>query len=338
MRKQGMTALNEFSRLESPGLWRSAPGAQRRDVVVSFGEATLVLSDMAGRPLAHWSLPAVERINPGRLPAMFSPDPERSETLEIEEDLMVEALGKVQRAIARSGPRPGKLRLMIAALMAATLALLGVYWLPAALVGQSMAAMRPVTAQEIDKKLLDEITLLIGPPCAAPSGIESLTLLRTRLGLQGTIHVLPGELPHPLQLPGGMVLLDRAMVELPDDPAIAAGYVLEAVSEGAEAMPQALARLGVGGNLSLLATGHIRAADGKRLAREMIGQSRNAPDPTRLAAAFDAARVPMRPWALHDDITGTQHAAALAITQAPEATPQILPDAKWIALQNICEG
>lgn len=338
MREQGMTALNEFSRLESPGLWRNAPGAQRRDVIVSFGEATLVLSDMAGRPLAHWSLPAVERINPGRFPAMFSPDPERSETLEIEEDLMVEALGKVQRAIARSGPRPGKLRLVVAALMVAALGLLGVYWLPAALVGQSMAAMRPVTAQEMDQRLLDEITLLVGPPCAAPPGIESLGLLRTRLGLQGAIHVLPGELPSPLQLPGGTVLLDRAMIELPDDPAIAAGYVLEAVSEGAEAMPQALARLGVGGNLNLLATGHIRAANGKRLAREMIAQARNVPDPARLAATFDAAQVPLRPWALHDDITGTRHAAALAMAKEPETPPQTLPDAKWIALQNICGG
>ena len=64
-----MTALKKYQRLESPGLWRDTPEAQRREVVVAFREATLVLSDpRTERALTHWSLPAVERREPRRLP------------------------------------------------------------------------------------------------------------------------------------------------------------------------------------------------------------------------------------------------------------------------------
>ncbi len=69
-----MTALDKYVRLESGGLWRPDAEAQRRDVVISFGDATLVISDGVGRPLAHWSLPALERQNRGEMPAIYAPD------------------------------------------------------------------------------------------------------------------------------------------------------------------------------------------------------------------------------------------------------------------------
>ena len=56
-----MTALDRYVRLESEALWRDEPGGQRRDVTISFGDATLVIADATGKPLAHWSLPALIR-------------------------------------------------------------------------------------------------------------------------------------------------------------------------------------------------------------------------------------------------------------------------------------
>ena len=50
-----MTALTEYQRLETSGIWRGAPDEQRRDVTVSLGDATVVIYDGAGRALAHWS-------------------------------------------------------------------------------------------------------------------------------------------------------------------------------------------------------------------------------------------------------------------------------------------
>ena len=95
-----MTALKEFARLETEGVWFSEPGAEPRPVTISFGEATLVLSDETGLPVTHWSLPALHRMNPSERPAIYAPDAEASETLEIEDDTMIGALEKVRRAVA----------------------------------------------------------------------------------------------------------------------------------------------------------------------------------------------------------------------------------------------
>ena len=78
-----MTALAKYERLECDGLWRADKDAQRRDVVISFGNATLVIADNSGRPLTHWSLPALERRNPGETPAIFVPGEDADETVEI---------------------------------------------------------------------------------------------------------------------------------------------------------------------------------------------------------------------------------------------------------------
>ena len=87
-----MTALDRYVRLESDALWREAPDAQRRDVVISFGNATLVIADQAARPLAHWSLTALNRLNPGERPAVYAPDAEESELLEISDATMIDAI------------------------------------------------------------------------------------------------------------------------------------------------------------------------------------------------------------------------------------------------------
>ena len=64
-----MTALKEYDRIEATGLWRANADAQRREVIVSIGDATLTISDHNDRALAHWSLPAIERANQRRAEA-----------------------------------------------------------------------------------------------------------------------------------------------------------------------------------------------------------------------------------------------------------------------------
>ena len=70
-----VTALTEFQRLEAQGSWRETPESRLREVIVSVGAATLTMMDpKSDRPLSHWSLPAVTRINPGQLPAIYTPN------------------------------------------------------------------------------------------------------------------------------------------------------------------------------------------------------------------------------------------------------------------------
>jgi hypothetical protein len=76
-----MTVLEQYKRLEATGLWREAPDAQRREVIVSLGDATLMISTFSEIALTHWSLPAVARLNPGRQPALYAPGAEAEERL-----------------------------------------------------------------------------------------------------------------------------------------------------------------------------------------------------------------------------------------------------------------
>ena len=99
-----MTALTEYDRLEASGIWRPAPYIQRRDVLVSLGEATLSILDQREQALAHWSLPAVERMNPGQMPALYAPGIDASEQLELDDETMIKAIEKVRSVVARHRP------------------------------------------------------------------------------------------------------------------------------------------------------------------------------------------------------------------------------------------
>ena len=67
-----MTALDRYLRLEAVGLWRERADAPAREVIVSFGRSTLVLTDLEERPLGHWALAGVVAIGPmsGTPPSM----------------------------------------------------------------------------------------------------------------------------------------------------------------------------------------------------------------------------------------------------------------------------
>ena len=163
-----MTALSQYARLETVGLWRTNPLEGGREVVVSFGNATLVLADGSGLPLTHWSLPAVTRLNPGLAPALFAPDEDGSETLEIEDDLMVSAIEKVRRSVARTRPASHRqgLRAVWIALGITGLGLL--LWLPGVLRREALSVVPPSKRTEIGATLLGHLQRDLGPACRDP--------------------------------------------------------------------------------------------------------------------------------------------------------------------------
>lgn len=333
-----MTALDQYARLESGGLWKPSPDTQRRDVIVSFGEATLVLSDQAERPLTHWSLPAIKRLNPGTRPALFSPDPDAAETLEIDDDTMIEAIEKVRRTITRRRAHPGRLRIW-GGLGALALVLgLAVFWLPGAVVRQVRATLPDSAQYALDVRLMEQIEALTGRRCTAPRGTRALAQMGRKLGHGRPVHVVPGELPGPLVLPGGTVVLDRAMVALPDDPNVAGGYILAARTNGREAALMALlSRLSFRGLAELLTTGTIAEHQLAHEAETLIRTPWERPPDAALTGAFANAGVPITPWARDIDITGDSTAALIAQDTAPLGTA-LLPDGDWLALQEICDG
>ena len=126
-----MTALKKYLRLEAPALWRDVPGARARDVVMGLREATVVFSDPRSEvPLTQWSLPAIERLNPGQMPARFAPGRDSGEEVELDDGEMIAALETVRRVLERRKPRPGRLRGIILSTTTAAIVATVVFWLP----------------------------------------------------------------------------------------------------------------------------------------------------------------------------------------------------------------
>lgn len=341
-----MIALTEFERLEAPGLWLPEGESQRRPVIVSVGEATLTLSESRtdGHPLTHWSLPAIEQITPeGETPIRYRPAPDSTEELEIDDELMNEAIARIRRAIDRSRPHPGRLRNGLIGVGVAALIGLGVFWLPNALIRQAVTIVPSVTRAEIGQELLDRIKRLSGAPCDTVHGARALNKLKTRLipGGGGQIVVVTSGVAVSQHLPGGIVLLNRSVVEDHEDPDAAAGYVLAEIERAHEEDPleRLLHEAGLLTSLRLLTTGHIPEEVLDAHAESLLTAPLTDPNPEKLIATFASAEVHSAPYAYALDITGE---SVLPLIEADgvqiETTRPVLSDGDWVALQGVCGG
>ena len=336
-----MTALSKYARLEATGLWRSGSDAQRREVVVAIGDATLILSDLNDQPLAHWSLAAVQRKGNGS-PAVFFPDGDPEETLEISngEAEMIAAIDKLRRAVARARPHPGRLRWVGAALSITAVAALAIFWMPSALREHTMRVLPEVKQSEIGANLLQRIGRVGGAPCEATGTDAALQNLARRTDTHRVV-ILPGGIRESLFLPGGTVVLNRTLIEDFEEPDVAAGYILaeRARNSTSPILRDVLKTAGLRGTATLLTTGELPDAALDAYAEQALASPRTAPAHDTLLDYFTKAELSSAPYAYAVDISGE------TTLQLIEADPMInkdvrpvMPDADWIRLQAICES
>lgn len=336
-----MTALDRYVRLESEALWRAEPEGQRRDVTISFGDATLVIADPTGRPLAHWSLPALIRQNPDETPAIYAPDEDASEILEIADGMMIDAIEEVRKALAKARPHPGKLRhWLTGGLIVATLAL-AIFWLPGALTRQTLAVVPAPKRIEIGGEMLGYMQDQTGAACTSAQGNAAAMRLVQRLfgaDTSAQLVVVPNLPQAALSLPGGLIVLDYAVLQLSDDPAVAAGFILASRAAIVEADPleNLLKQEGLGTTFRLLTTGEIPSSILRQSAMAQVQNEPPLPDPELLRATLATAQIPQAPYlAAADARTGNM--PDLGTDPLTERSiPLILSDSDWVSLQNIC--
>ncbi|MBT0958583.1 hypothetical protein IV417_14430 [Alphaproteobacteria bacterium KMM 3653] len=337
-----MTALEQYARLETAGVWRSAPGEPRINVTVTFGDATLTIADQRGeRVLSHWSLAAVERVNPGEEPALYAPSAEASELLELEDDLMVEAVERVRRVIKRARPRPGWLRRGLLWGGCAALAYLAVFWLPGALTDHTVRSLPQPVRAEVGSQVFRAITRISGQPCRSPLGDRALARLHTRLVApeKGGLLVLPAGVDQSLSLPGGLILLNRALVEDFESPEVVAGFVLAERARSAKEDPlyRLLDFAGLRATIRLLTTGKMDPALLEAYGEHVLAQPEAPIDEETLLAMFEKRSFSSKPYAYARDVSGE---TVLTLIEAdPMRTSvarPVLSDANWVALQGIC--
>lgn len=335
-----MTALTKYARLEASGLWRAKPQDQRREVVVSVGDATLIISDTRDQAITHWSLAAIERAGNDAGPAIFHPDGDPGETLEIaaSEAQMIEAIDTLRRAVERSRPKPGRLRWLGMSLSVGAVVAVGVFWVPGALVSHALIVVPQVKRAEIGTALLERIERMTGPACSDSAGVQALRKLRARLGT-GPISLMPGTVGTSLHLPGGRILLDRALVEDFEEPDVAAGYAIaeHTAAQAADPLGDLLKSSGTWASFQLLTTGSLESETLDRYAEKLLTQTRLPPSDAALIAAFAQAELRSTPYAHARDITGESVLSLIEADPMKAATPRmLLSDADWIRLQGIC--
>ncbi|HHL19894.1 MAG TPA: hypothetical protein ENJ52_00020 [Aliiroseovarius sp.] len=336
-----MTALTEHERLETTGLWRAAPDQQAQNVSVTLGKATLTISSPARAALAHWSLPAIMRLNPGEMPALYAPGPDSTEVLETDDAALVRALSDIEAALGRRRPRKGRLRLVILTGLAAGIAALGVFWLPGALVSYTAQVVPDATRLDLGRRISISIHRVAGQQCREPQALAALDRLgRTLLGDGAPRFEVLADLPHPaLHLPGNTVVLDSALFEDHDTPFVAAGFIL-AEDEYARENDPMLAFLkdaGLVATLRLLATGHMPDAVIDRFSERLLMGDHPPPDAQALRRRFATAGLPATPYARALDPGDAALSPLIAQDPVPmdRATPPV-PDGDWVSLQGIC--
>lgn len=337
-----MTALQEFQRLESPALLSSGSGAQRRDVIVALGDATLTIIDQRASAISHWSLAAMHRINPGKEPALFAPGTDVPERIEVSDQTMSRAIQKVLDSVDRGRPHPGRLRTRALTLLVFGIILASIVWLPGAIQRYAASVLPWPTRAAIGEALMVEVRNLTGPTCNAPSGVQVLRSLTQQLlpnTPDSSVRILRGGATGATHLPGRIILLERGIVEDHETAEVVAGFILaEAVeADASDPILSLLDHTGLWATLTLVATGRLPDGALEGYAQAQLADPPDAPASEYLLPRFAAAGVPSTPYALALDITGE---STLDLIEADPFTGQsprpLMSDDTWIALQEIC--
>ncbi len=338
-----MTALKKYQRLESPGLWRDTPDAQRREVIVAFRDATLVLTDpRTERPITHWSLPALIRLNPGTHPALYAPGPDADETLEVEDADMIGALETVLAVVRRRTARPGRLRgSLIAGLTLAILGV-GVVFVPDALLRHTAGMLPFATRAAIGQAALSDVIRLTGKPCSSPLGDRALSLLSERLfgGAGPTLLVMRQGVTGATHLPGNLILLSAETLKVPLPEALA-GYALAETTAAAGADPilPVLGHAGLPATVRLLTTGTLPQSAMQGYGEVLLKAAPAALPPETLLAAFEKAAVSSAPYAYALDPSGETTLSLIEADPYRGGSPRaLLNAADWDSLRTICDG
>ena len=328
MRETRRTALRRHARLEAEGVWRADARAPARAVDVSLGEASLTI-EAEGRPLAHWSLPALERLGRAE-PARYGASG-GAETLEIADVEMVAAIERVRHALAR---RPGRRR--PGRVLAPAALVLGAAALVLALPGLLRDRAVTTVPAEARAALAEALLTRVGRRCAGSPALDELAV---RLAAGGVSRIVAVEgPPAPLALPGGLVALPPETVRSAAEPGVTAGRVLAAIEAAGPDGP--LARLleegGPTETLRLLVSATVsEAALDTHAARLLAPEPGGAPTGEAipgLLARFDATGLSSAPYG-----RAARVEALRRLDPHPGAEPA-LPDRDWIALQSLCDG
>src|SRR5690625_4964871 len=106
-----VTALDRYAKLEAIGQYHDLHEDAPREVVVSFGERSLIIMGLDDHPITHWPLASLRtRDDPSILPIEIAPEGIEDERLVLDDREMSAAIAEVCPDLYRAPPRPPQRR------------------------------------------------------------------------------------------------------------------------------------------------------------------------------------------------------------------------------------
>ncbi|MFN4056756.1 MAG: hypothetical protein ACK4HW_01055 [Roseinatronobacter sp.] len=340
-----MTALKKYAKLEGLGLWAPTRPDQRREVIVSLGDATLVMMDARSQiVLSHWSLAAVERLNPGKMPAVYSPDADHDETLELDDPLLIEALETLRAAL---DPPPGLLaRLRRAALVGAVAVTAGlaVFVVPSALVEHTTSVVPLAKRTELGEAMLADLSQTGVRVCTGGLGTAALAALYRRvIDGPGRFVVIEGlDTPNPRvqHMPGRLYVIDARLLDTAEAPEELEAAILLAVARHAAEDPlrPLLRYAGSVATFRLLTSGDLPLTAMRGYALALLRATPRGPSAEGAVAQFQRVGLSPRAFLIAStalDPARDALAPSLRALDLPE-TGGMISDGQWVSLLNLC--
>jgi Zn-dependent protease with chaperone function len=264
-----MTALARYAKLEAEARYFDGESAQPRDVILSFGERSLVIMGLNDTPIAHWPLASLRALGQRKDSAVqLAPHRDSDERLVLQDRQMLDAICKVcpdlyHRPVDRKGVRRA---VLWACGAVASLALI-VFVVVPALAGQLARMIPPDRERQLGDAVVDQLQTVLSlmggdrpEICDTRSGVEALERLAARLdphaGLPYPLRV--GVIDHgminAMAVPGGRILIFRGLLEAAANPEEVAGVLAHEIGHVVYRDPtqQALRAAGTAGILGLL--------------------------------------------------------------------------------------
>lgn len=336
-----MTALDQYERLEATGLWRESKTSQKIEVLITFGNASLILSDFTGSPLTHWSLPAIMRLNKSNLPAIYSPNSSGVETIEIDDNAMILAIEEVRKSINSRRPQKGRLRILTFLTTLIIISLLAIFWLPNILIQHTSSLVYTEQRKQIGFRIIEHISKFIGSNCTIDTEINPLHRLENRLfpNSEIKIYVFSDGPKTATHIPGKFILLNRSIVEDYETPEVIAGYsIIEKIKiDTSDPIESLLSFIGTRTVLKFLTTGRIDDIALENYAKYILSIEPISPSIDLIIREFGSKKVNLEPYAYAVDITGESNIELIKNNKVLKSR-QILTNQEWLNLQSICEG
>ena len=330
--------LADFQLLECLGIWHQLPNDPGMEVVVKIDASALTLISKGNQVIVQWSCDAIRRRRQRGLPAIYSPDSEFAETLEVSDLTAISVLDDIiasfDEQLARSG-----LSLRGVAVFVAVLALIVV---PAVAlfdrIAPHVAGLVSYRQQsEIGERVFAALADERGGECRSGKGMQSISVLERRIfpDERYRLRVVSDQAVRSLMLPGSIIVVGASVLEEFDGPEVVAGYALLELAAAGKSGPfdRFLSHAGIG-----VAT--YPALERGIDDRAMIDYARSLPaenpalvdDARRLEefarAGFSSVpfgRVAGRAGLVADEPGGGLH-------------EPLMTDSQWLWLRDICRG